>query len=135
MRQYHRIGIPTTELKPGETHLKHLKVFVVSHQKSQFGVEWMRFEADAAVPDLVRQVPYVAFEVTDFSSELAGREISGYGCFQRKDRDVRQETSCSRECCFNPSSSLLRGQLAHAFSSRDNTAKANLGVITNLRNK
>jgi len=75
MRRYHHIGIPTTESKPEETHLKDLKLFVVSHQKSEFGVEWMRFEADAAVPDLVRRVPHVAFEVTDLSSELAGREI------------------------------------------------------------
>ena len=75
MRRYHHIGIPTTESKPGETHLKHLKLFVVSHQKSEFGVEWMRFEVDAAVPDLVRRVAHVAFEVTDLSSELAGREI------------------------------------------------------------
>jgi hypothetical protein len=63
MRRYHHIGIPTTEAKPGETHLKRLKLFVVGHEKSEFGVEWMRFEADAAVPDLVRQVPHVAFEV------------------------------------------------------------------------
>src|SRR5580692_3891238 len=75
MRRYHHIGNPTTEAKPGETHLKHLKLFVVSHEKSEFGVEWMRFEADAAVPDLVRQVPHVAFEVADLVSELAGREI------------------------------------------------------------
>ena len=75
MRRYHHIGIPTTESKPGETHLEDLKLFVVSHQKSEFGVEWMRFEADAAVPDLVRRVAHVAFEVTDLSSELAGREI------------------------------------------------------------
>ena len=34
-----------------------------------------RFEADAAVPDLVRQIPHVAFEVADLASELAGREI------------------------------------------------------------
>jgi hypothetical protein len=36
MRRYHHIGIPTTEAKPGETHLKHLKLFVVSHEKSEF---------------------------------------------------------------------------------------------------
>lgn len=42
MRRFHHIGIPTTEAKPGETHLKHLKLFVVSHEKSEFGVEWMR---------------------------------------------------------------------------------------------
>ena len=75
MRRYHHIGVSTTESKPGETYLKDLKLFVVGHQKSEFGVEWMRFEADAAVPDLVRRVPQVAFEVTDLSSELAGREI------------------------------------------------------------
>ena len=75
MRRYHHIGIPTTEAKPGETNLKDLKLFVVSHQKSEFGVEWMRFEKDAAVPDLVRRVPHVAFEVTDLCSELAGREV------------------------------------------------------------
>jgi hypothetical protein len=59
MRRCHHLGIPTTESKPGETHLKDLKLFVVSHQKSEFGVEWMRFEADAAVPDLVRRVAHV----------------------------------------------------------------------------
>jgi len=26
MRRYHHIGIPTTEAKPGETHLKRLKL-------------------------------------------------------------------------------------------------------------
>jgi hypothetical protein len=71
MRRYHHIGIPTTEAKPGETHLKRLKLFVVSHEKSEFGVEWMRFEVDAAVPDLVRQIPHVAFAVADLASELA----------------------------------------------------------------
>ena len=35
----------------------------------------MRFEANAAVPDLVREVPHVAFEVADLASKLAGREI------------------------------------------------------------
>ena len=52
-----------------------MKTFIVGHENSEYGVEWMRFEADAAVPDLVRRVPHVAFEVTDLSSELAGREI------------------------------------------------------------
>jgi hypothetical protein len=35
----------------------------------------MRFEAGAAVLDLFRQVPHVAFEVAELTSELAGREI------------------------------------------------------------
>jgi hypothetical protein len=35
----------------------------------------MRFEADAPVPELVRHVPHVAFEVDDLAAELRGREI------------------------------------------------------------
>ena len=35
----------------------------------------MRFDAEAPVPELVRTVPHVAFEVEDLSAEIAGKEI------------------------------------------------------------
>ena len=75
VRRYHHIGIPTSQPRPGERHIELLKIFIVGHENSDYGVEWMRFEADAPVPDLVRQVPHVAFEVSDLASELVGREI------------------------------------------------------------
>jgi len=53
MRRYHHIGIPTSESRPGERHIKHLKTFIVGHENSEYGVEWMRFEADATIPELV----------------------------------------------------------------------------------
>ncbi len=40
-----------------------------------YGIEWMRFEPEAPVPELVRTVPHVAFEVDDLSAEIAGKEI------------------------------------------------------------
>jgi hypothetical protein len=52
-----------------------LKTFIVGHENSEFGVEWMRFEPDAAIPDLIRQVPHVAFEVSDLDAELSGRDV------------------------------------------------------------
>ena len=75
MRRYHHIGIPTSQPRPGERHIERLKIFIVGHEKSEYGVEWIRFEADAQIPELVRQVPHVAFEVSDLASELVGREI------------------------------------------------------------
>ncbi|MGB6609416.1 MAG: hypothetical protein WBE63_06735 [Acidobacteriaceae bacterium] len=75
MRRYHHIGIPTDQSRPGERHIERLKIYLVGHEKSEYGVEWMRFEADAAVPELVRHVAHVAFEVSDLESELEGREI------------------------------------------------------------
>lgn len=73
--KYHHLGIPTTEPRPGEQHLKDLKVFVTGFGTSLHNIEWMRFEDDCDVPDLVRKYPHVAFEVEDLEAELVGKEI------------------------------------------------------------
>ncbi len=75
MRTYHHLGIPTTEPHPGERYLAHLKVHVAGFETSPYGVEWMRFDPDCDVPDLVRRVPHLAFEVDDLDAELRGKEL------------------------------------------------------------
>jgi hypothetical protein len=75
VRRYHHIGIPTGQSRPGERQIGDLDIFVVGHEKSDYGVEWMRIGTNAHVPDLVRQVAHVAFEVSDLASELEAREI------------------------------------------------------------
>jgi hypothetical protein len=42
---------------------------------SPFHIEWMRFEAESPMPDLVQRVPHVAFEVDDLAAALEGRDI------------------------------------------------------------
>src|SRR2546429_7213240 len=32
MRRYHHIGIPTSQPRPGERHIEHLKTFIVGHK-------------------------------------------------------------------------------------------------------
>src|SRR5262245_1690121 len=54
MRKYHHIGIPTTEERPGEVHLPHLKIFVSGYGKSLYNIEWTRYEADAPYPEIVK---------------------------------------------------------------------------------
>ena len=75
MREYHHVGIPTTEPRPGETYLERFKVHVTGFDTSEYGVEWMRFDPDCPLPELVRTVPHVAFRVDDLEKELAGREV------------------------------------------------------------
>jgi len=75
MRRYHHLGIPTATTREGETYLKDLKVSVSGYDESPYGVEWMRFEPDCPLPDLVKNVPHVAFEVDDIAAEIAGKEI------------------------------------------------------------
>ncbi len=74
-RRYHHIGIPTSERREGERLIKNRATFVSGYETSAYGIEWMRFEPEAQVPELVRTVPHVAFEVDDLSAEIAGKEI------------------------------------------------------------
>ena len=75
MLRYHHLGIPTTEVRAGERHLAALKVHVSGYETSPYHIEWMRFDPDCPVPDLVRSVAHVAFEVDDLDAEIAGKEV------------------------------------------------------------
>jgi hypothetical protein len=73
--RYHHIGIPTPTPRPGEIHLPHLKIHVSGFESSPFGIQWMRFDADAPYPEIIKTVPHVAFEVDDLAAALEGKEI------------------------------------------------------------
>jgi hypothetical protein len=75
VRKYHHLGIPTTRVQAGERYLPHLKVHVSGFESSPYGIEWMRFDPDCPVPELVRTVPHVAFEVDDLETEVAGKQL------------------------------------------------------------
>ena len=75
MRRYHHIGIPTTEVLAGERYLEAYDTYVSGYETSEFGIEWMRFGPKAPVPELVRTVPHVAFEVDDLEAALEGQQI------------------------------------------------------------
>ena len=75
MRKYHHIGIPTTASREGEAYLEELKLYYTSHEANPYGVEWLRFDPDCALPDLVMTVPHVAFEVDDLDAALEGKNV------------------------------------------------------------
>ena len=73
--RYHHIGIPTRTPRPGEQYLPGLKIHVSGFESSAYGIQWMRFDADAPYPEIVKTVPHVAFEVDDLAAALLGKEI------------------------------------------------------------
>jgi hypothetical protein len=75
LRRYHHIGIPTGQPREGESYNRELGFYSSGYESSPYGIEWMRFDADCQVPDLVKTVPHVAFQVDDLESELRGREV------------------------------------------------------------
>jgi hypothetical protein len=73
--RYHHVGIPTQTPRAGELYLAALKVHVSGYESSPYGIQWMRFDADAPYPEIIKTVPHVAFEVDDLAEALKGKEI------------------------------------------------------------
>ncbi len=73
--RYHHMGIPTLTPQPGEIHLPRLKIHVAGFESSPCGIQWMRYDADAPYPEIIKTVPHVAFEVDDLAAALEGKEI------------------------------------------------------------
>ena len=75
--RFHHVGIPTETSRPGEQYLENLKMYVSGFETSPYGIEWMRFEYDSPVSNLVRTVPHIAFEVDDLDAALEGKQLIG----------------------------------------------------------
>ena len=73
--RYHHLGLPTTEEFQGATHLPALRMSVSDHLATPYGIQWMKFDADCTLPDLVKRVPHVAFEVDDLRAAIRGKKV------------------------------------------------------------
>jgi hypothetical protein len=73
--KFQHVGIPTTGRFEGEIELPHLKVTVSDHQNNPFGIQWQRYWDDCPVPELVKTVAHVAFEVDDLQAALKGHRV------------------------------------------------------------
>jgi hypothetical protein len=73
--RYHHIGIPTTAKRADEKYIEQFKMYVSGFCTSPYGVEWMRFERDSPLPEVIRTVAHVAFEVEDIDKALIGQEV------------------------------------------------------------
>jgi hypothetical protein len=50
-------------------------MYVAGFESSPYGIEWMRFEEGSPVPEIIRKVPHLAFEVDDLEVALQGKEV------------------------------------------------------------
>jgi hypothetical protein len=73
--RYHHVGIPTDIAHSDERYLVQYGMYVSGFETSRYGVEWMRFDKDSPLPEIIRRIPHVAFEVNDIEAALIGREI------------------------------------------------------------
>jgi hypothetical protein len=75
--RYHHVGIPTSIPRSNERYLKEYKMYVSGFETSDYGIEWMRFEEDSPISEMVQRLPHVAFEVDNLELALEGKETIG----------------------------------------------------------
>ncbi len=73
--KFHHLGIPTEKQMPNERYIAKYKFYVSGFDSSPYGVEWMRFEKDSPMDELIKTVPHLAFVVPDLDFELAHRDF------------------------------------------------------------
>ncbi|REJ80672.1 MAG: hypothetical protein DWQ36_11160 [Acidobacteria bacterium] len=73
--KFHHLGIPTRRRFAGEIDLPQLRMTVSDHERTLFGIQWMRFWDDAPYPKLVKTTAHAAFEVDDLEAALAGQKV------------------------------------------------------------
>jgi hypothetical protein len=73
--RYHHLGVPTKIAMPGERYFDKFKLYLSGFDTSPYGIEWMRYEPDSPVDELIKTVPHIAFEVDDLEAALEGKKI------------------------------------------------------------
>ena len=68
--RYHHLGIPVSGPIPDEKYYPKYRFYHGGFSSSPFGIEWMRFEPDSPLHDLIKHLPHLAFEVDDLDLEL-----------------------------------------------------------------
>ena len=73
--RYHHLGIPTERALPAKDYVPDLKMHASGYMESPYGIEWLKFDPDCPLPDLVKKVPHIAFVVRDIREAVEGKEI------------------------------------------------------------
>jgi hypothetical protein len=73
--KFHHIGIPTEKPMVNEKYIEGLKMYVTGFDNSPYGIEWMRFEKDSPIAELIQKVPHIAFEVENMNEALKNKEV------------------------------------------------------------
>ncbi|TWU39712.1 hypothetical protein [Novipirellula artificiosorum] len=75
MRTLHHIGIPTDRVIEGMAYLEEAGVHVSDPDQSPNRIEWLRFEDQSGMPEMLKTMPHIAYRVDDLAAELKDAEM------------------------------------------------------------
>ncbi|EEA93859.1 hypothetical protein [Pseudovibrio sp. JE062] len=73
--RFHHVGIPTSEKLPEADHNEKLKLTATGYYDGPYAIEWMNFDDDNPLPDVIKTTPHVAYVVDDLHEALKGKDV------------------------------------------------------------
>ena len=75
MATFHHYGVPTAVEAADATYIEGAKVYATDPEAHPYRVEFLRFEADSPMHELVVKRTHVAFMVDDLAAALKGKNV------------------------------------------------------------
>ena len=75
MRKLVHFGIPTNVVREGETYSEDMRLFLTNPDESANKIEFLRFEPESTMPEILKTHAHIAYEIEDFESEMAGKTV------------------------------------------------------------
>ncbi|WP_133139880.1 helicase [Legionella genomosp. 1] len=72
--QFHHVGIPTTEVRPGERYSAPFKMYT-SGGEAPTRIQYHRFEEGCPLHPLLQTKPHVAFKVDSIDEAIRGKNV------------------------------------------------------------
>ncbi len=74
-RTFPRTGGPGSIRRAGEVYFEKYKVYISGFHSGPSGLQWVRFEEGSCLPEILREIPHIAFEVEDLEEALRGGAV------------------------------------------------------------
>ena len=75
MLVFDHVGLRTHEPKPDEDWIEQSRCWVTNPRNHPESIEFLRYEPDSTVPELVKNHPHVAYRVDDIEPHIRGQQI------------------------------------------------------------
>lgn len=72
---FHHVGIPITDDLPADTYNSDLKMHATGYFDSPYAMEWMKFDKDSSLPEIIRKQPHIGYVVADLQKAICGRQV------------------------------------------------------------
>ena len=73
--KFDHVGYRSFEKQEGEFYYAPNKVWITDASKHPFKIEWLRYEEDSLVPDIVKNQPHIGFRIKNLVEASRGLEL------------------------------------------------------------